>query len=209
MTTIYRIYIFDTINYIKTIEPLVSRLLLEDYSALQELATRIVQKKPNIWQELAYWRYYPDDLGNEGIEFDRLINEVDFWMTIILMANCTRIPTPEKYYERMAEAQKICGSSMFIERILWGKPLQTIYEIMLGEISKELNIHTSTIPFWCKRDLVHWLDYTEIESLIRWINENKICFSNTSTLLETIEFAKQILMSAYQQKKGLLIATLD
>lgn len=209
MTTMYCLYIFDTDNYAKTVKPLVSRLLLEDYSGLHELATTIALKKPDIWQELIYWRYYPDDLGNEEVEFDMPINRVDFWMTIILMANCTRIPTPEKYYEQIAEARKYCGSDRYIERILWGSPLQTFYEIMLGEVSKETNVHISKIPLWCKRGLVHWLSYTEIGKLIQWIDESKNCFSKTSNLLDTIDSAEQILLSAYQQQKDLLIATLD
>ena len=137
MTVFYFLYMFDTDNYKRTLKPLVNDFLSGDFSELQVLSSRIVKERPELWKELEYFRYYPDELGNEKEVYDSFDNIIDFWLTIVLMNHCSRVHLPDDYVLILREAKTICDTNDSIERILWGSNLQTFYERLLEEVKRE------------------------------------------------------------------------
>lgn len=208
MTVLYVAYNFDAENYAQALKPIIQSLLSDDYSVLRALAAATAQNNPQLWEELQYWRYFPDELEKEGEVYDNPFNRIDFWLTIIKLSYCERIPLPKDYVLQMRDAQKICEASSYIDTILWGTNLQTFYEQILSNVSREKNFHVNETPLWCKPGMVYWLDRTEIEPLLAWLKDHKTCFNETPAFT-AFKAAENLFIRALQEQKALLMATLD
>ncbi len=217
MATIHRAYVFDVDSFRSVSEPIIERLIQDDFKALRIKAFHLADEKPHLWRILEDYRFYPDDLGHEEDEFDTIESRTKFWMMIVLSAFWQPIEMQADYVPSITQLMhRLVIDDRVTTQLTIGKAICALLQPQL--VSDPITQRKDKAwPFWCNYGLSGWLDKSDIIGLlnhlvsIEEIPQRILDQRDDATVRQIMAYkaAMHMLSTAQQAEKGLFLAILD
>lgn len=205
MAVVSTIYLFDVEGFRREINPIIAKLQKEKFDVLQFLATSIAKENPQIWSMLTDFRLYPDDLGNEDMEFPDVHTRVNFWMLIILASHWQELGISARDITDVVSGLKKYGwTERDVKKLLIGNSQRALLQPMIVTDFAERPSRYEDWPVWCRFGRLPaqtgWLDVMDIQDLLDKLStlaenfkalENYELVSGYDTLIEVLSTAKR------------------